>query len=71
MRLYGVWIRGRGWLRTDNGVVSFDHKDVAEDTASRVGGEVRFIDESLKDLEQNILSLESMPKWWQIWRRKK
>lgn len=71
MILYGVWIRGQGWLRGQGGVVSFAEKAVAEDTARRVGGEARYIDESLKDLEQNILSLEAMPKWWHRWRKGK
>jgi len=66
--LYGVWIKGVGWLRGVGGVVSFAIKQVASDTARRVGGQVRFIDESLKDLEQNILSIESQKKWWQFWR---
>lgn len=69
-KLYGIWIKKVGWLKVAGKVVCFADIDVADDTAWRVSGEVRFIDESLKDLEQNILSLESMPKWWQIWRRK-
>ena len=68
MILYGVWIRGAGWLKGAGGVVSFTEKAVAEDTARRVGGEARYIDESLKDLEQNILSIESQKKWYQkLW----
>lgn len=67
--LYGIWIRGQGWLKSLKGVISFEHEIVAQDTAKRVGGEVRFVDESLIDLEQNILSLEAMKKkWWQFWR---
>ncbi len=71
--LYGIWIRGKGWLR-GNGeggeIVAFEIWQVARDTARRVGGQVRYIDESLKDLEQNIKSLEQQKKWWQFWRRK-
>lgn len=67
--IYGIWIRGTGWLRGSKGVVSFAEKKVACDTARRVGGEVRFIDDSLQDLEQNILSLEAIKKWWQFWRK--
>lgn len=66
---YGVWIRGTGWLKVDNRAVSFTEKAVAQDAARRVGGEVRFIDDSLKDLEQNILSLEAQKKRWQFWRK--
>lgn len=70
MILYGVWIRGSGWLRAPGGIVSFAEKRIAQDTARRVGGEVRYIDDSLKDLEQNILSLEAQRarKWYRkIW----
>jgi hypothetical protein len=59
MILYGVWIRGTGWLRGTGGIVSFAEKVVAEDTARRVRGEVRFVDDALRDLEQNILSIEA------------
>jgi hypothetical protein len=69
--LYGIWIKGTGWLRGINGVVSFDSPIVAKDTARRLGGEVRYIDDSLKDLEQNILSIEALKqtrKWsWIKW----
>ena len=71
MIIYGVWVRGAGWLRGVKGVVSFPDKAVAEDTARRVGGEARFIDEALRDLEQNILSIEAQQqarKWYQrLW----
>lgn len=69
MILFGVWLKRYGWLRGVNGIVSFTEKQIAKDTARRVGGEVRFIDDSLKDLEQNILSLEAGKKWWQFWRK--
>lgn len=68
--LYGIWIHGQGWLSTPKGIVSFDRIEVAKDTAKRTGGEVRYIDEALRDLEQNILSLEAQParKWYQkLW----
>ena len=63
--LYGIWIKRQGWLRGINGVVSFESRIVAADTARRMGGEVRYIDDSLKDLEQNILSIEALKaqKW--------
>ena len=67
--LYGIWIPKEGWLKSTNGVVSFDIEEVAQDTARRVGGKVRFVDQSLIDLEKNILSLEAMKKWWQFWRK--
>lgn len=72
MILWGVWIRGQGWLRGVKGVVSFSERRVADDTARRVGGEVRFIDDSLQDLEQNILSIEAQQKsrkWLRLWSR--
>jgi hypothetical protein len=69
MILFGIWIKKQGWLRGVGGVVSFSEKEIAKDTARRVGGEVRFIDDSLQDLEQNILSLEAQKKWYQFWRK--
>lgn len=64
--IYGVWIRGAGWLRGPLGIVSFALKEIAEDTARRVSGEARYIDDALRDLEQNILSIEAQQeaqKW--------
>ena len=67
--LYGIWIKKFGWLKSVHGAVSFTDKRVARDIARRVGGQVRYIDDSLVDLEENILSLESKKKWWQFWRK--
>lgn len=67
--IYGIWIRSVGWLKGMRGAISFTEKAIARDTARRVGGEVRFIDDSLQDLEEVILSIESQKKWWQIWKR--
>lgn len=70
---YGVWIRGHGWLRTVKGVVAFTDIEVAQDTARRIGGEARYIDDALADIEQSILQIEAQQdaqKWWQrlkIW----
>jgi hypothetical protein len=59
-KLYGVWIPNIGWLKTHNGAVAFEHYDVAEATAKRIGASARveFIDDSLKDLENQLLQAE-------------
>ena len=58
--MYGVWIPKQGWLRTTNGAVAFESKDVATETAKRCGqgAKVYYVDLALIDLEQNFLSLE-------------
>ena len=72
---YGIWIRGQGWVRTVRGPVAFGEEEVAQDTARRVHGEVRPIDESLVDLEASILQIEEkeQPKGFiqrlKIWRK--
>lgn len=61
--MYGVWIQNKGWLKVDNnGYVdcySDVNRDVVEDTAARFHGEVRYIDNSLFRLEQQILDQEA------------
>ena len=56
--LYGVWIPGQGWLRAANAPIAFEHEIVAKQTAGIVGGQVRYIDDSLAALEPHLLSLE-------------
>lgn len=58
--MYGVWIPKQGWLRTTNGAVAFENKEVADETAKRCGqgAKVYYVDMALIDLEQNFLSLE-------------
>lgn len=59
---YGVWLRGKGWLKVDNGgfmdCYSDTNRCVVEDTAQRFHGEVRFIDTSLARLEPQIIEQE-------------
>lgn len=59
-KLYGVWIPGEGWLKTHSGAVAFVHEIVADSTAKRIGrgAYVDFIDDSLKDLEMQLLQAE-------------
>lgn len=58
--LYGVWILNIGWLRGEQSrALMFGNKDVAIETAHRIGGaKVYFIDQSLVDIEDKLLDAE-------------
>ena len=62
--LYGVWIRGQGWLKAAGACVAFEHLAVAQETARRCGrgARVEYIDDGLRDLEPYFLSLEQQHK---------
>ncbi len=68
---YGIWIPSQGWLRANNEPVAFDRREVAEETASRIGmkSQVRYIDTTLVDLEPNFLSLEKERSNLFSWKR--
>ncbi len=73
--IYGVWIRRLGWLKAGpkNECVCFARLDVAQDTARRFGGEARFFDDSLRDLEGMILEQEKLPPpslWSRLFRQR-
>lgn len=60
---YGVWLKGKGWLSVVKGEgqkepVAFVSKKVANQIAKLCKGKVRFIDDSLKDLEKYLVSIE-------------
>lgn len=61
---YGVWIPGQGWLKRNNDYVAFDSRQVAEETARRIGqkAKVYYIDSALADLETYFRELEDKPK---------
>jgi hypothetical protein len=64
--MYGVWIKGKGWLRTGNepGKEFGDYSRLkAAEVAKLVGGVVRFIDQSLIDLEPEFLHKERQSLW--------
>ena len=67
--MYGVWIPKQGWLSGVSGAFATEHEEVAQQTARRVGqgAKVFFIDDALRDLEQNFVSLEKQKKSW--WRK--
>ena len=56
--MYGVWIIGLGWLRSNGKPFAIDSKEIAVETAGRVNGKVYFIDESLVGLEREFLEME-------------
>lgn len=57
--LYGVWIAKQGWLKRNGESFATDHKEIAEETARRVGGRVYFIDPALTEFEQYFLEMEA------------
>ena len=65
--LYGIWVRGQGWLKNDRNLsLSFDSKDVADEVAKRIGGKVFFIDKSLDEIESVLLEIERKKLWNRI-----
>lgn len=68
--MYGVWRPGIGWLkRNDAGYIAFDHREIAEETADRVGNgaKVYFIDQALAEIEQYFLELEKTKTKRRFW----
>jgi pantothenate kinase-related protein Tda10 len=65
--LYGVWIPGEGWLSghkpttSERVALSFEHLEVAEETAIRIGrnAKVYFIDDTLAVIEETLLISEA------------
>jgi len=59
--MYGVWLRGKGWVRGANNQAYADYnKTVAKQVAQRIGNsaKVYYIDASLVDLEEKLLQAE-------------
>ena len=59
---YGLWIVGRGFLRSSSGkVVAFSERKVAEQLVKDYGqgAKIKFIDDSIVSLEQDLLKEES------------
>jgi len=62
--LFGVWIRGFGWLKNDKGIFAAEDERVAQDAAAFFkNATVKAIDESSKDFEPIFLEAESKRKW--------
>lgn len=65
--LYGVWVPGEGWLsgvKPTTGAktaLSFEHKEVADETAVRIGqgAQVFYIDETLAAIQETLLYSEA------------
>lgn len=62
---YGVWIPGTGWLRVGSAVYADTHKNIAEEVARCYGKRsiVRFVDESITNLESAYLECEKENLW--------
>ena len=58
--MYGCWIKGKGWVRGEEGrALMFTYWEVAQETARRIGNaKVYFIDQSLVDIENQLLAAE-------------
>jgi hypothetical protein len=65
--LYGVWIPNEGWLsgrKPSSGettALSFEHQEVADETAIRIGrnAKVYFIDDTLAIIQETLLISEA------------
>lgn len=68
---WGVWIPREGWLKKNGEVVAFDHVEVADQTAARVGNgaTVYYVDNALADLEFYFLEREAARARKTIWRK--
>jgi hypothetical protein len=59
--MYGVWLTNHGWLKGKD-IFADTNLEKVKQVARLVGGTVRFIDESLKDMEQLFIEKEKT-KW--------
>lgn len=59
-KYYGVWIKGKGWLKTERGIFGSEELDVAQAAAKfwAENGEAMPIDEFAKDWEPLFLEAE-------------
>lgn len=68
--MFGIWIPGKGWIRGANAqALMFMHKHVAQATAKLLHSHARvqFIDQSLVDIEQQLLDAEMQRRsLWQL-----
>jgi hypothetical protein len=71
-KMYGIWQPGLGWVKAykkggmQDAYATYDI-DVARDVARRVGGKVKFIDDALAMMEDQLLKAEAQPKFWEKW----
>ena len=61
--MYGVWIPRSGWLRIKDDVFADFNPDKAAQVAKHAGGQVRFIDPSIVELEPLYLEREGRNLW--------
>jgi hypothetical protein len=59
-KYYGVWITGKGWLKTEKGIFASEEMEVAQSAARfwAERGEAMPIDESAQDFEPLFLAAE-------------
>lgn len=60
--VYGVWQKGKGWLRSKDVFADASYTKALQ-VAEIIHGDVRFIDNSLIDLEPVFLEAERNTKW--------
>lgn len=58
-KMYGIWLKGKGWLRGKDDVISFSDYSFAMEVSGIIHAKVRRIDESWKDLEVHYLEQET------------
>ena len=61
--MYGIWIYGKGWLRGEKDVISFDDYQFALEVARIMSAKVRRIDTSYLDLETLYKEQEGKSLW--------
>jgi hypothetical protein len=65
--IYGVWLRGQGWLKNERGVFAAQEKEIAEAAASFYRhSKVLSIDQSMKDFENEFIRAEKAKSIWAI-----
>ena len=66
--LYGIWIKGVGWLKAKD-TVTFISYVMAKQVAERIGfgAHVYYIDTSLQDLEGKLLEAEQRKAQRSLW----
>ena len=64
---YGIWKRSAGWVRgRDNDPIAFKDKTIADFYARWFGGKAYPVDDSLVDLQDELIEAEKGRSLWHI-----
>jgi len=66
--VYGIWIKYTGWIKKGQIPVVFKEEQTAQVYARWFRGKVYPIDESLRDLEDELIEAEKARALWHILR---